>query len=234
MDDLSRLRQEYADRARRLSGRDIYSFFNLANLFAIHGRQRAVLKALQKYGKTHLSDLQIFEMGCGDGGVLSEFRWLGANPGKLFGVDLLADRVGTAHQNFPEFQLSQANGQFLPFHSDSFDLALQYTALSSILDPQLRYAICAEMMRVTRPNGLILSYDFWLNPTNRQTHGIRPVELRRLFPGCTIELNRITLAPPIARRLAEFSWSFCAMLEALKIFNTHYLAVIIPLAKDTK
>jgi len=55
------------------------------------------------------------------------------------------------------------------------------TAISSILDPEIRRNICADMQRVLRspdpasgkPGGMILWYDFWLNPTNPQTRGVR-------------------------------------------------------------
>jgi len=59
--------------------------------------------------------------------------------------------------------------------------------------------------------------------------GIRPAEIRELFPGCQIQFRKITLAPPIARKLAPVSWGLCYLLESLKIFNTHYLAAIRPL-----
>jgi hypothetical protein len=36
----------------------------------------------------------------------------------------------------------------------------------------------------------------WLNPTNPQTRGIRPAEIRRLFPDCKYHFERITLTPP--------------------------------------
>ena len=75
---------------------------------------------------------------------------------------------------------------------------------------------------------MILSYDFWLNPTNPQTRGIRPAEIKQLFPNCHYEFHRITLAPPLARRLAPVSWGLCLFLESLKIFNTHYLVAIRP------
>jgi hypothetical protein len=38
--------------------------------------------------------------------------------------------------------------------------------------------------------------------------------------------QRITLAPPIARRLAPLSWGLCLFLESLELFNTHYLVAI--------
>jgi SAM-dependent methyltransferase len=167
-------------------------------------------------------------MGCGSGGVLGEYLAFGAATCNLFGVDLLPDRLSQAHHWHSGLNLANADGGHLPFPSQAFDLVLQYTALSSILDPGLRRKICAEMLRALKPDGLILSYDFWLNPTNRQTRGIRPAEVKRLFPGCHYEFRRITLAPPIARRLATVSWGLCLFLESLKIFNTHYLVAVRP------
>ncbi len=225
-DDLARLRAEYANRARRLAGSDIYSPFNSANFFTIQARQRAVLRALQKEGLTDLSGLRIFEMGCGSGGVLQEYRWLGADEKKLYGIDLLPDRLREARQAVPQAGLVNANGQYLPFPSASFDLVLQYTAISSILDADLRRAVCAEMLRVTRPGGLILSYDFWLNPTNRQTRGLTPAEIRQSFPGCAIRFYKITLAPPLARRIVPLSWGFGYLLESLGFLNSHYLTAV--------
>jgi hypothetical protein len=106
---------------------------------------------------------------------------------------------------------------------------MQFTALSSILDPDIRRNICVDMMRVVRPDGLILSYDFWLNPTNPQTREVRPAEIRRLFPGCRFDFHRITLAPPIARRSVPISWLLSAFLEKLTPFNSHYLISIQPI-----
>jgi hypothetical protein len=62
--------------------------------------------------------------------------------------------------------------------------------------------------------------------------GIRPAEIKLLFPNCTYEFHRNTLAPPITRKLAPISWSLCLFLESLKIFNTHYLVVIRPRTGD--
>jgi ubiquinone/menaquinone biosynthesis C-methylase UbiE len=232
LDDITRLRREYEDRKRRFAHSDVYSWFNTANLFNIQQRQRDLLAALKNEGLNDLSSLRILEMGCGGGGVLTEILSFGATPSNLYGVDLLSDRLCHAHQSLPVSHFANANGQDLPFPAQSFDLVMQFTALSSILDPDLRQRICADMLRVLKPGGMILWYDFWLNPTNHQTHGIRPAEIRQLFPDCRFHFQRITLAPPIARRLVPVSWLLCAFLEKLKIFNTHYLVAIRPVTGD--
>lgn len=235
LNEIIRLRKEYEDRKRRFANSDVYSWFNKANLFAIQQRQRTLLVTLKEHNWVDLSRLQILEMGCGGGGVLTDFLNFGVSPQNLFGIDLLADRLLHAKHNLPSSHFMNADGQNLPFPSESFDLAMQFTALSSLLDSNVRQKICSEMIRVLKPSGLILWYDFWLNPTNPQTRGIRPEEIKRLFPDCYYEFHRMTLAPPIARRLVPLSWGFCLFLESLKIFNTHYFVAIskIPFTRWT-
>ena len=224
--DLDRLRAEYADRERRLAGSDIYSPFNTAHLFMTQQRQRVTLKTLRRFGFYPLDQRRILEVGCGRGGVLLEYLSHGATPARIHGIDLLEDRVVEAHARMPSLSLSCANGQHLPYPAGVFDLVLQYTAFSSLLDDGVKANVAREMLRVLRPDGAIVWYDYWLNPTNPQARGIRPAEIRRLFPGCAYHFQRITLAPPITRRLVRLSWLLCYVLEKSVLLNTHYLAVI--------
>ena len=223
-----RLRDEYEDRKRRLAGSDRYSWFNPAHLFEVQGRQRALSKSLKRNGFYPLCERRILELGPGSGGVLLESLSFGASAAKLHGAELLFDRLQAARHTLAGLPLVCADGQHLPYPAHSFDLSMQFTVFSSILDEKVKGNLARELLRVTRPGGLILWYDFWLNPTNPQTRGIRPAEIRRLFPGCSFSFARITLAPPLARRLVSFSWGLCLLLESLKIFNTHYLVTIRP------
>jgi len=126
----------------------------------------------------------------------------------------------------PLANLSNADGQRLPYLPEIFDLVVQFTAFSSILDPQLKQNMAAEMLRVLKPRGALIWYDFWWNPTNIQTKGIRFKEIRTLFPGCSLIIRRITLAPPIARKVVPISLSFAQALESFRILNSHYLVLI--------
>lgn len=226
--DSSRLHQVYAGRAARLAGSDAYSLGNPAHLFAIQSRQRALLRLLRREGLWPLSGRDILEVGCGSGGVLLEWLSFGAEPERLRGADLLPDRLRETRRMLPHVAVAEADGGRLPYPDRSFDAVLQFTVFSSILDKAACYTVANDMRRVLKPGGLILWYDFWLNPINKQTRGIRPPEIRRLFPDCRISLERITLAPPLARRLVPLSWSGASILEAARLFNTHYLAAIRP------
>jgi SAM-dependent methyltransferase len=228
MDELERIRKEYSNREQRLEGSNLYSLFNPAQMFSIHQRQRMVAKCLQRNEFYPLREFRILEVGCGSGGILLEMLGLGALARNLHGVDLIHYRAQAANTIAPCFPLICADGQHLPYPESSFDLVMQFTVLSSILDEGVRSNLAHELLRVTKPSGLVLSYDFWLNPTNKQTSGLNIREIRRLFPGCQFNFHRITLAPPLARRLVPISWNLCHLLESLQVFNTHYLVEIHP------
>ena len=77
-----------------------------------------------------------------------------------------------------------------------------------------------------KPGGAIVSYDFIWNPLNRRTRGLGISELRRLFPGATIEARRLTLVPPLARLVAPLSTTLAGALESVPVLRTHYLALV--------
>lgn len=227
--DIDRLRAEYARRVTELAGNDIYSFSNPAYLYAMQQRQRGILKLLKKHGFMHFNDHEILEVGCGGGGVLRELLYLGANPRRLHGVDLLEKRLQYARERLPHSDIICVDAQNLPYADHSFRLVIQFTAFSSLLDEAVKRHVAREMLRVLHnPDGMILWYDFWLNPTNKETRGIRPAEIRQLFPNCHFDFQRITLAPPIARRLVPHSWLLSEILERLRFLNSHFLVAIRP------
>lgn len=226
--DLDRLREEYARRKERSADSDLHTLFNPGDLFLIQQRQRELLALLRRVGCYPLVGKRILEIGCGSGGVLREFLSYGSTPSLLHGIELLPWRVTEAKAAAPHLPLINADGRDLPYPDACFDLVMQFTVFSSILNNDVRREIAGEMRRVLRPSGFILWYDFWLNPTNPQTRGIRPSEIRTFFPDCQYLFRKVTLAPPLTRRVASLSWLACYLLERLRIFNTHYLAVIRP------
>jgi len=83
------------------------------------------------------------------------------------------------------------------------------------------------MIRVVKRDGLILWYDYHANnPWNPDVRGVRKQEIQRLFPGCNIELQRVTLVPPLVRLIGRYSWLACHLLGSIPWFCTHYLGVI--------
>jgi len=191
-------------------------------------QRRQMLRALTRHGCTSLDAKRVLDIGCGTGYWLREFVQWCALPEHLAGVDLLADRLAKARALCPAgVSFRCADAQALPFADGSFDIVLQSTVFTSVLDPAIRQRIADEMVRVLAPNGLILWYDFHVgNPRNRDVRGVRKREVRALFPGCRVDLARVTLAPPVVRVLARYSWLACVLLERVPLLCTHYVGII--------
>ncbi len=213
--------------ARRQCG-DLYSWLSPSHLFIMQARERQMLKLLKSLGLTRLEEQKILEVGCGTGHWLGEFIKWGARPENLTGIDLLPENLVRARsRQSPKVGLVQANATYLPFLPASFDLMLQSMVFTSILDQLMKQAVAREMLRVLKPRGLILWYDYHVNnPWNPDVQGVKKGEIHRLFSGCHIKLQRIILAPPLTRHLAPYSSLLCHLLEKLRLFNTHYLGVI--------
>lgn len=220
----NRIKDAYSQRQCK----DLYGFFNPGHLFMMQGRERQVLALLKKYGFGNLEDKKILEVGCGEGLWLREFIKWGAQPENITGLDLLTDRVETAKKLLPEtVTLISGSAAEVPFPEASFNLVLQSTVFTSILDSNLKEAVAKEMLRVVKPEGIVLWYDYHINnPRNPDVRGIKKKEIHKLFPGCHIRLSPVTLAPPLCRIFAPHSFLICYCLEKLSFLCTHYLGII--------
>ena len=223
--ELDRIRAVYSDRVRRVTER--YSLFRPGELYMYQRREEEMLRLLAKHGKADLSGSHILEIGCGRGEPLLDWcRW-GAVPSSLHGVDLMEASVRHARELLPAAGLSVASGDRLPYPDRSFDVVVQFTVFTSILDGQMRRAVAAEMCRVTAAGGLILWYDFRCpNPRNPNVRAIGMRELRQLFPGWVADVRSLILLPPIARSLARVSFGLCRLIECAPPVRSHYLAVL--------
>jgi len=222
----SRIRQAYARRVDPLR----YSWFDRAHLLASQETERAILGALARHGRTELQSLELLEIGCGRGVWLREFVKWGASPEMVHGIDLLADRIADARRLCPaEMTLRCGNAAQLDYPDGRFDLVWQSMLFTSVLDADLRRTIAREMVRVLRPGGLILWYDYHVNnPRNRDVRGVPRREIQQLFRDCDLELERLTLAAPLARWLASRSHIGMGIARAVPWLTTHYLGVIRP------
>jgi ubiquinone/menaquinone biosynthesis C-methylase UbiE len=206
------------------------SWVNPQYLYRRQERERDVLGCLHRL-HIPFAETRVLEVGCGTGGWLRELvRW-GIAPEHIWGIDLVPGVVAEARQRCPEAVHVQCNSVTdLPFRDATFDVVLQATLFTSLLDKEVRRVAAHEMLRVLRHNGVILWYDFFMpNPWNPDVRRVGRREIRALFPGCSVELRTSTLAPPLARRVAG-SHMLYQLLASLPCLCTHYLGVIRPSA----
>lgn len=224
----ARIRKVYSKRKNTALYAGLYSYFNPGHLFIVQERERRILALLQQRGYADLKTKNLLEIGCGGGHWLREFVKWGARPENVTGIDLLEDRVSEARRLCPpETKIECGSAAKLEFRDESFDLVLQSTVFTSILDSSLKQQVAGEMMRVVKRQGLILWYDYHVNnPRNSDVRGVKRREIAQLFPECKIELQRITLLPPLTRMLAPYSYLASYLLGKLPLLCTHYLGVI--------
>jgi SAM-dependent methyltransferase len=202
-----------------------YDHLSPAERYLHTSRDRALFDLFRRHGIERLSGVRAVELGCGAGFLMRSLVHYGARSVRLAGVDLQAAAVRQAHVALPDAAVAAADAARLPFRSDVFDLAFAFTSFSSMLDAGARRRAAAEAMRVLRPGGLLVLYDFSLNPTNRRVHPVGAAELRALFAPRSVEIERVTLAPPIVRALGGRP-ALCAPLERLLFLRTHLLAAV--------
>jgi SAM-dependent methyltransferase len=176
-------------------------------------------------GMTDLSRLEALDVGCGTGGWLRTLMEWGASPENLHGIDLLEDRVERAKVLCPGIDLQIGSGYEIPYPSESMDLVSAHTVFSSILDGAIRKSLAQEMVRVVKPAGAVFIYDYRISdPRNPDTIGIRKKEIQRLFPEFQVNMRSLTLAPPLARRIAPVSPLLAHAMEAwFPFLRTHAL-----------
>jgi SAM-dependent methyltransferase len=221
----ARIRAAYA---KREEDDPRYSWSSPGYQLMVQQRERRLLALLRRYGFAALECKTILEVGSGTGQWLRDFVKWGARPENITGIDLLPERVSRARRLCPPaVRIECASAAALPFSDGTFDLVLQSTVFTSILDAGMKQQVASEMLRVARRDGIILWYDYHVNnPWNNDVRGVKRREIYQLFPNCRIKLERVTLLPPLARILAPYSYLGCCLLEKLPPLCTHYLGVI--------
>lgn len=221
-----RVREAYARRRQSIpAGR--YARTDPFTLCAAHEREEEMAALFRAEGLTTLTGLRILDVGCGRGDALRQLLEYGADPELLTGIDLLDENIQKAGRLSPHLRVICGSASRLPFPDSSFDLVLQFTLFTSILNDEVKRAISAEMARVLAPGGRILWYDFsFNNPRNPDVRGIGKREIRALFPGLEIKTKRVTLAPPLGRIVAPFSIVLYYLLSRVRPLCTHLLCLL--------
>ena len=220
--------QAIAQRYARRPGADPrYSMLNPDVWMTLQERQRAMLRCFAAQG-LDLPQVRLLEVGCGEGGNLLELIRMGFSPERLTGIELLTERYDVARARLPQaLQLHPGDALQAELPSSSQDIVFVSTVFSSILEAATQHDLAAAMWRWLRPGGAVLWYDFAVdNPRNPDVRGVSRTLLRALFPQGRLQVQRITLAPPLARRVCRLHPSLYTAFNAIPLLRTHLLAWI--------
>jgi len=224
-DEADAVRERY-DRRKDSDWR--YSRLNPAALLPSQERERAIVELFARLGWHDLSTRRVLEVGCGTGGNLLELLRLGFSPRNLVGIELLSERFAQAMQTLPAgVVLMQGDASLVKLPDESEDIVMQSTVFSSLLDAPFQWRLAQTMWRWVRPGGGVLWYDFTVdNPHNPDVRGVTVARIRELFPAGQLRYRRVTLAPPIARRVCALAPGLYSWFNAVPWLRTHVLAWI--------
>ncbi|MEP6953448.1 MAG: class I SAM-dependent methyltransferase [Solirubrobacteraceae bacterium] len=236
--EAERIRAAY--RARDASVATAYTWADRAYRFYMQDLEWAILSALDRAG-TPVTGSDILEVGCGSGYFLHRLREYGA--ARATGLDLMDRRIEDARIRYPTLEFVVGDAAALPWPDLSFDLVTQFTCLSSILDQDMRRAVAAEMWRVCRPGGAILSYDMRTTPRLIRAMGAvhagrvggdagvtptKPIDvddLRALFPAGRLTHRVVSLNLDLGRYLVR-ARPVAIAAAALPFLRSHVMAVV--------
>ena len=226
--EVQRLREVYRNYRESGIAEVRWSSANPGNQMIQRERAQALGELLAQWGFTPMANRRVLDIGCGSGEVLAHFMHWDALPHNLYGVDLLDKSIEMAKRRFPGLHFQQGNAAHLAFPDAFFDLVGQFTVFSSILADRMAHNIAAEIRRVLKPGGAVLWYDLRLNnPWNTHVQGITRTQIGALFPGFRTDLRRLTLLPPLARRLGRVTHMFYPILSKIPAFCTHYIGLLV-------
>jgi SAM-dependent methyltransferase len=219
--------QEQYERRRALPA-GMYSPLQPWMICTLQERERAIAALLRRIGMEPLRERRLLEIGCGYGDNLLFFLRLGFAPENLAGNELLDERVEAARRRLPAATSVYAgDAAELGLPPESFDIVYQSMVFTSILDDDFQRRVAETAWSLVRPGGGVLWYDFTFdNPRNPDVRGVSLARVRELFPEGRVQSRRVTLAPPLARRVAAIHPALYSLFVSLPFLRTHVLCWI--------
>jgi hypothetical protein len=222
MDELENIRKRYEARKKsehvQTSGSKYFEHYHRTE------KEKAFTKILKRKFGNDFSQITLMEIGAGTGKNLHHFLNLGFCPENIWANELLEDRFQILQSDFRGIHCEPGDASTLPYEN-KFDIVLQSTVFTSILDHSFKKKLADKLLEMTKPGGFILWYDFvFNNPNNKNVKGIPKKEIKELFPNAkSIEFKKVTLAPPIGRRVKKMYNLANGLFPFLR---THVIATI--------
>jgi SAM-dependent methyltransferase len=220
--EIDLIHERYGRRTRRYEPGDRWIYMSRQEL------ERAIIEALRDAGMLPAGERRLLDIGCGAGSNILQFLRLGFRPEQIVGSELQPARVEAARAILPQStRVIEGDASLLNLPGNSFDIVFQSLVFSSILDDGLQERLARKMRDLVAPDGGILWYDFvWDNPSNPDVRGVSLARVRELFPTARVRCRRVTLAPPISRRVAGMHPRLYDLCNVIAPLRTHVLCWI--------
>jgi SAM-dependent methyltransferase len=216
--------------ARKGAGRNSL-LHNPEVLFQSLARDAAMVRALGWIGADPHS-ARVLDVGCGDGDSLWILLRLGFEPSNLAGVDIQEDKILQARAKNPRVNFECASATNLAFPDNAFDITMESMMFLQLTDDAIARQIASEMIRVTKPGGILLVSDWrYSRPGSGEFKGVSPRRIAGLYQvGKRTDACRTfrgPLVPPIGRFLSRYFSPAYFVVHALFPFLAGHMITIL-------
>lgn len=220
------IRKRYA-RRRETGKQSLYNPLRPSVYMSLQEKERVLIRRILQPHLQPLGEKRLIEIGCGSGSNLAQLIQLGFRPENLVANELLPERVQAARNRLPaSIEIIPGDASAIE-RPQAFDAVLLSTVFSSILDDSFQQQLADAAWKMLKPGGGIIWYDFvYNNPNNADVRGVTLQRIQELFPGARIESNRVTLAPPIARRVSPIHPMLYSLFNLIPALRSHLLCWI--------
>ena len=220
MEEITKIEERYESRKKNKKKENPYFQY-----YVLSERELIYTKIVNKFWSHKQKELSILEIGAGVGDNLLFFHRLGIPWKNIYANELLSDRVEKLKMNLAsESSILPGNALDLNYEN-TFDIVLQSTVFTSILDSDFKRELALKMMKMVKKRGIIIWYDFkYNNPDNLDVQGVGKSEIKRLFKEANkIKFHKVTLAPPIGRKVGKF---YNLVNFLFPFLRTHLITII--------
>lgn len=178
------------------------------------GLERAALAAAVELAAPSERD-RLLDVGTGTGGLLAELAWRGVRPAEAVGIDRSASMlaVAAAHALPAGWMLCSGDARRLPFAERRFDVVTACYLLH-LLDSEVRGRTIAEIARVLRPGGRVVTVTV---ESRRSAARVALMRLPRPSGLCPLDPSGELLAAglePLRARFVQGGWpSLCVLAQ---------------------
>jgi ubiquinone/menaquinone biosynthesis C-methylase UbiE len=206
-------------------------------LFQSLARDAAMVRALQWIDQNPQS-ARVLDVGCGDGDSLWVFLRLGFEPSNLFGVDIQEDKIRRAKATNSLVTFDCMDATSLTFRDDSFDIVMESMMFLQLTDDEIARRIASEMIRVTKPGGILLVSDWrYSKPGSHEFKGVSTSRIADLYQvgiqTAVCRTFRGPLVPPVGRFLSKYLSAAYFVIHALLPFLTGHMITALRKFKDS-
>ena len=132
----------------------LYSPLHAAVYLGMQEKERAIIRWINDFGLEPIENKRVLEIGCGSGSNLLDLIRLGFQAENIVGNELLEERSTIARNRLPAAtKIILGDAADIDIPDGPFDIVLQSTVFTSILDANFQQKLADKMWKLTKVGG---------------------------------------------------------------------------------